>query len=136
MKGGVQLHKSLIAFFRSWQFPMAVQILAEGSSLSKAIKTVQQLLTRTDFDAVFAADDSLAIGAGKAIVAEGRPPVPLVGFNNTVLSRCVTPELSSVDNRMKQQCSLTVQTLLSVMNGDHPSSCVTIDACIVEREGL
>lgn len=117
--------------------PMEIQIHNQGSSsFGQTVETVRQLLDQVSFNAVLSADDSLAIGAAKALQSAGLPPIPMIGFNNTILSRCATPELASVDNRMQQQCELTVRTLLDVMDGKHPSPCLTLDAQLVERTSL
>ena len=116
--------------------PLVRRVVTPGPSFGEAVRIVGELLKSESFDAVLAADDSLAIGAGKALAAAGRASVPMIGFNNTILSRCATPELSSVDNRMKQQCALTVQTLISVLHGEQASSCVTLDAELIERGGV
>jgi len=117
--------------------PLSIQISSGStSSFYQTVETVRGMLEESDFDAVLTADDSLAIGAAKALAEAGRDPVPIIGFNNTILSRCATPELSSVDNRMKQQCELTVQTMLSVFKGKRCSPCITLDALLVERASL
>lgn len=117
--------------------PVSIRIHSgSASSFYQTVGIVRSLLEGSGFDAVLAADDSLAIGAAKALAEAGRSPVPMIGFNNTILSRCATPELSSVDNRMKQQCELTVQTLLSVLKGKRSSPCITLDALLVERASL
>ena len=116
--------------------PLAVQIVSDGSSFYRTVDTVREMLSHTGFDAVFSADDSLAVGAAKALQAAGRPPVPMIGFNNTVLSRCATPELSSIDNCMKQQCELTVQTLLAVLEKKKTSPCIALDARLICRGEL
>ena len=117
--------------------PVSIQISNGGtSSFYQTVETVRSMLEDTAFDAVLTADDSLAVGAAKALAEAGRDPVPMIGFNNTILSRCATPELSSVDNRMKQQCELTVQTMLNVLKGKRSSPCITLDALLVERASL
>ncbi|WP_367925737.1 LacI family DNA-binding transcriptional regulator [uncultured Ruthenibacterium sp.] len=116
--------------------PLVVQVQDELSSFYKTLDTVRDMIGQVEFDAILTADDSLAIGAVKALGEAGRRDVPAVGFNNTILSRCATPELSSVDNRMKQQCALTVQTLLSVLQGEKAPACVTLDAQLIERGPL
>ena len=37
---------------------------------------------------------------------------------------------------MKQQCVLTVETLLDVLNGRETASCVKLDAALAERASL
>ena len=99
-------------------------------------ETVSRLLAGRPFDAVLSADDSLAIGAAKALREAGRDPVPMIGFNNTVLGRCATPELSSFDIDMKQLCRLTVRTLLDVLQGQTAPSCLKLEGKLVERASL
>ena len=62
--------------------------------------------------AVLAADDLLAIAVEKALRQAKRPSVPMVGFNNSTFSITATPELSSVDIRLANQCEIIVQNLL------------------------
>lgn len=135
-------HMKLSGYLRGMELysdanPVAVQVQSSGtSSFDPTVETVCSMLADSAFDAVLTADDSLAVGAAKALAECGRAPVPMIGFNNTILSRCATPELSSVDNRMQQQCELTVQTLLSVLKGRRSSPCITLDALLVERASL
>ena len=116
--------------------PLTVQIVSDTISYYKVIAIVQEMLSSTVFDAVFSADDSLAIGAAKALNNKGCPPMPMIGFNNTILGLCASPELSTVDNCMVQQCDLTVKTLLNVLHGTPPSSCITLDAKLIFRGNL
>ncbi len=106
------------------------------SSFFQAVEIVRELLNETDFDAVMAADDSLAIGASKALQEAGKTRVPMIGFNNTILSSCVTPTLSSLDNQMKQQCVFTVQGIKSLLDGQAISPCIRLDAVLIERASL
>ena len=117
--------------------PFTVRIVGEEtSSFFQTKETVSRLLAGRPFDAVLSADDSLAIGAAKALREAGRDPVPMIGFNNTVLGRCATPELSSFDIDMKQLCRLTVRTLLDVLQGQTAPSCLKLEGKLVERASL
>lgn len=118
--------------------PLAVQIHNEEEpSLDKARETVGQLLQDGClFDAVLSADDSMAVGAAKALRDAGREPVPMIGFNNTVLGRCATPELSSFDINMNQLCRLTVKMILDVLAGEPAPSCLRLEGSLVERASL
>lgn len=78
------------------------------------------LLERTDlnFDAVVATEDGLAIGAVKYARARGLcvpDDLAICGFNNTQLATSSTPELTSVDNRLADQCRITVENLLMAL---------------------
>lgn len=72
------------------------------------------------FHGVIASDDVLAIGALKyASNNELRIPedLAIIGYNNSMLTACCVPELTSVDNRLENQTHQLVQTLLGVLSG-------------------
>lgn len=73
------------------------------------------------FHGIITSDDSLAIGAIKYAQKKGiRIPEDLsvIGYNNSMLTNCCTPELTSVDNRLETQTHQLVQTLLGVLSGE------------------
>ena len=87
------------------------------------IHTVRDiLLERRDpkFDSVVASDDGLAVGAIKyanAKLLKVPEDLCITGFNNSVLSTCCEPELSSVDNRVEELCRLTIEHTMMVLQG-------------------
>lgn len=73
------------------------------------------------FHGVIAADDSLAIGSIKYARRHGLnvpQDLSVIGYNNSMLTACSTPELTSVDNRLENQTHQLVQTLLGVLAGE------------------
>lgn len=83
------------------------------------------LLERTnkglEFDAVIATEDDLAIGAVKFAQRRGvsvPDDLAICGFNNTQLATCCVPELTSVENRLADQCGITVENLLMALEGN------------------
>ncbi len=73
------------------------------------------------FHGVIASEDPLAIGAMKYAAQRGIQiprDLSVIGYNNSMLASCCTPELTSVDNRLEAQCHQLVQTLLSVLGGE------------------
>lgn len=85
-------------------------------------------------DAVLASEDILAIGACKALEQGGRRAA-VIGFNNSVLARCATPSLTSVDNMVESMCHSAVNILdrlLAQQAGVPPK--IVIDPVLVERE--
>jgi LacI family transcriptional regulator/LacI family asc operon transcriptional repressor len=73
------------------------------------------------FDAVVATEDDLAIGALKYALLKGLSipkDIAICGFNNTHLSISSTPELTSVDNRLADQCQITVDNLLIALESE------------------
>ena len=73
------------------------------------------------FDAVVATEDDLAIGAVKYAQARGLSvpgDLSVCGFNDTQLAISSTPELTSVNNLLADQCRITVENLLMALKGD------------------
>lgn len=73
------------------------------------------------FDGMIAAEDTLAIGCMKYAKRRGiRIPqeLSIIGYNNSILTDCCTPELTSVDNRLETLSHQLVQTLLRVIDGE------------------
>jgi LacI family transcriptional regulator len=42
----------------------------------------------------------------------------IIGYNNSMLTTCCIPELTSVDNRLETQTHQLVQTLVGVLSGE------------------
>ena len=73
------------------------------------------------FSGVIAADDNLAIGAVKYAHYRNLSipeDLSIIGYNNSMLTTCCTPELTSVDNRLESQTHQLVATLLGVLSGE------------------
>lgn len=90
-----------------------------------------------DFDSVMTSDDSLAVGAVKYAHVKGlRIPLDfsIIGYNNSILSRCTDPEITSVDTKIEALCTTTVNTLMGVFNGGNVPSKTTISADLIKRE--
>ncbi len=85
---------------------------------------------------MIASDDSLAIGAVKYAGRTGlRVPEDLsvIGYNNSMLTTCCTPELTSVDNRLETQTHQLVQTLLGVLGGEEMPKQSVFSGKLVKR---
>lgn len=85
------------------------------------------------FDAVIAVKDEQAIGAQKALAAAGRT-VPVIGFNNSLPSRCTTPTLTSIDNALPQMCRTALHMLDDLLEKKKVTTHAIIPARLVERE--
>jgi len=90
-----------------------------------------------EFDAIIACDDELAIGALK-YAKEYNLKIPnelsVIGCNNSVLSICSRPELSSIDNMCEQLCSNTVNMLMRVLDHQCVAKKVVVSTRLVKRE--
>lgn len=88
------------------------------------IHTVRDiLLERRDlrFDSVVATDDGLAVGAIKyanAKLLNIPEDLCITGFNNSALSICSDPELSSIDNKVEELCNMTIDNMMKLLHGE------------------
>lgn len=88
------------------------------------------------FDAVLTSDDSLAVGAVKFAHSYGIPvpdKLSVIGYNNSILSLCTEPELTSIDTKIEALCITTVNTLMGVFGGGNVPSRTTISADLIKR---
>ncbi|MCR5209171.1 MAG: LacI family transcriptional regulator [Lachnospiraceae bacterium] len=104
------------------------------------VHTVSDLLNERDldFDAVIATDDGMAIGALKYALKKGlRVPedLDIIGYNNSSICEVSAPELTSIDNKVEKVCSITIDRLIRVLNGETDvPSCEMIHCDLVHRE--
>lgn len=89
------------------------------------------------FDAVMASDDSLAVGAVK-FAHEAGLSIPdqlsIIGYNNSILSRCTDPEITSIDNKVEALCTTAINTLMGVFGGMNVPGRTTIASDLIKRE--
>lgn len=105
-----------------------------SGKLEDVRKTVGRLLeTGFTFDAVMASEDTIAIGAQKAM-SDFNVSVPIIGFNNSVLAECATFSLSSVDNMLDTLCKTAIHCLTGTMRGEAVPGKVIVSGVLVERE--
>lgn len=101
------------------------------------------LLSRRDleFDGVFATDDGLAVGAVKYAHARKiciPQELAVVGYNNSELSVCCEPELSTIDNTGEHLCNITVDNMMKVLCGqaeipdEVPVQCHLVKRCTTD----
>lgn len=89
------------------------------------------------FDAIVTADDSLAIGALK-FAKENKLVVPeklsIIGYNNSIISQCSDPELTSIDNKLEAVCNNCITTLMGVFRGQEVPLKTVFSAEIIKRD--
>jgi LacI family transcriptional regulator/LacI family asc operon transcriptional repressor len=69
---------------------------------------------------LIAADDTLALAAMKCAKEKGLDlpaDLSIIGYNNSMLSMCSEPELSSIDNKLETLCEHLSEILLNVLEG-------------------
>ncbi len=85
------------------------------------------------FTGIITTEDILAVGALKAVNAQGAD-IAVLGFNNSQYALCCTPELSSMDNMLDAICPMVVNMLNQLLAGIKISSRVVVSACLIERD--
>ena len=89
------------------------------------------------FDAVMTSDDSLAVGAVK-FAHQKQISIPeqlsIIGYNNSMLSYCTDPEITSIDTKIESLCVTTVNTLMGVFGGGNVPGKTTIAADLIKRQ--
>lgn len=88
------------------------------------------------YDAVVCAEDLLAIGAIKYIKEAGYSipdDISIVGYNNSLLTTCCDPELTSIDNHVETLCISTISTLMRVLAGNDVPNKTTISNDLIIR---
>ncbi|MGN0371358.1 MAG: LacI family DNA-binding transcriptional regulator [Enterocloster sp.] len=108
----------------------------------KNMETARELLLSLHrqglvFDAVVTSDDSLAVGAVKyahALNISIPDELSIIGYNNSLLSRCTDPEITSVDSKVEALCTTTINTLMGVFSGVNVPSRTTIASDLIKRK--
>jgi len=88
-------------------------------AMTRHLKTLHE--KGLSFHGVIAADDALALAAVKYARETGlRIPddFSVLGYNNSLLSLCCEPELTSIDNKLETLCQHLITTLLGVLEGN------------------
>ena len=73
------------------------------------------------FNAVLASDDFLAVGALKYAIRNGisiPDQLSVIGYNNSLLTNCCEPELSSIDNHLELLCQNLVRVCMGTLSGE------------------
>ncbi len=91
---------------------------------------------KVSFDAIGAVNDALAIGAMRYLQGRGvhiPDDVAIVGFDNSLDGRFITPPLTTVPTRMKERGRMAVRLLLSQIEGEHVPELVTLPTTVLHR---
>ena len=71
------------------------------------------------FDGIVTSDDFLAVGAmnfARANNINVPGDLQIIGYNNSILTLCSEPDISSVDNRLEDMCIQLVKTLIGTLS--------------------
>lgn len=106
------------------------------------MEQVVELLTKHakeghTFHGVIAADDQLGIAAVKYAHQNGisiPDELSVIGYNNSILTDCCTPELTSIDNQLESQTRFLVKTLIGVLSGQEMPHETVFSGTLVKRK--
>lgn len=91
--------------------------ITEINAIEKYVKAIRK---QFQFDAVICMDDLFAVAVLKYAQNE-HISVPdqlrIMGYNNSILSQCTTPMISTVDNRTMELCEKLVEMLVDRLAG-------------------
>ena len=106
------------------------------ANLSGGADFLSDLDSSLKYRAIVAADDNLAIGAVK-FAHKNKLAIPedlsIIGYNNSILSTCCEPELTTVDNRLETLCHHIVKTLIGILNNKEMPQKVIFSGELVKR---
>ena len=88
------------------------------------------------FHGVLAAEDMLAAGAIKYAKLNGLSvpgDLSVIGYNNSLLTTCSEPEISSVDNHLETLCSQLVKTCIGILNHEEMPQKTIFSGELIER---
>lgn len=112
-------------------------VLFDGSVYETREKLLMLHEAGLKFDTVITGDDELAIGALKYAKTR-KLSIPeefsVLGYNNSQLTVCCDPELSTIDNELEFCCNHAVTTLMSVLEGKAAPKKTLMSGRILQRE--
>ncbi|MFK4088237.1 LacI family DNA-binding transcriptional regulator [Kribbella sp. NPDC020789] len=117
-------HRAYVEAHEEYGVPVVPELAVSGGQWhrSSGAEAMTTLLARTrDFDAVLALNDTLALGAIRAITAHGlRIPddIAVAGFDNIDEAEYSTPTLTTVDPNRVHIARTAVDLLVRRMGGD------------------
>ncbi len=106
-------------------------------SLVELTATCVELLKNQHFDCILTASDNLAVAALKASQELGLSipdQIKILGYNNSILSKCTTPALSSINSQITLLAQRTYDNIISFFNGETPPTVQFVEGTLVHRE--
>ena len=103
-----------------------------------ARETAAQLLTEhSDITAVLTSVDELAVGVLKAAPSLGKcvpKSLAVIGYDNSILSDCATPRITSIDNKVDDLCTLGVNLFSDLTEGKPVARKYILNCELIEKE--
>lgn len=119
--------------------PFDPNLVARGCfDMQRAFDATRQLLEKNmSFDAIFTGDDDSAVGVMDALKSAGLDvprDVSVVGFDDSVFARLITPSLTTVQSPIEQVGREAVTQLLHLIRGEASQARTVLPVKLVIRE--
>lgn len=115
-------------------------IIRTGRGIEGGYHAVQRLIKeKNPFKAILASEDILAAGALKALIDAGinvPDGVSVIGYNNSVISQCTMPEMTSIDNKVDTVSINAASLLIDAITGGTIPRRTIITSELVERKSV
>jgi DNA-binding LacI/PurR family transcriptional regulator len=112
-------------------------VLSTDCGITGGFQAADRLLTQGTPDGIVCSEDELAVGVLKRLSqSDIRVPddTAVIGYNNSLLSRCTNPELASVDGKVQALSTYALETMLkAIETGDAPQKTVVTPELILRK---
>jgi len=139
-KTGEDRYRAYLDSLSRFGIPFDPHLVAPGTFFAPSGAEAVQLLAderRVSFDALVAANDTMAIDAMQALQARGmRVPeeVAIAGFDNLEIARSMVPQLTTVELPMEKEVHLAADMLLALLRGEVVQKRIDLETEVVLRQ--
>lgn len=112
------------------------QVPEECSSMNAIIAYIEDFARSHTFHGIIASDDILGVAAVKYATSNNisiPDELSVIGYNNSILTECCTPTLTSIDNQLEIQTRSLVKTLIGVLNGREMPQKTVFSGALIKR---
>lgn len=112
-----------------------VQVENDIEKIKEALYDLERY--KISFDGILTSDDVLAVAALKYAKEKGiRVPedIDIIGYNNSIISVCSDPELTSIDSKVKTTTISAVKSLVDALEGKEAEQKICVPCDIIERQ--
>ncbi len=136
-------YRAYLDALHSYDLPLAAELVTRPLPWESGTEAIQILLDErglrpgTDFQAVVAVSDMVALWALKSLQSRGfRVPdeVAVTGFNNSIEERLATPPLTTVELPFYEQGAKAMDVLLQQLSGEPVPALITLPSKLVVRQ--
>lgn len=112
------------------------QVPEECSSMNAIVAYIEDFARSHIFHGIIASDDILGVAAVKYATSNNisiPDELSVIGYNNSILTECCTPTLTSIDNQLEIQTRSLVKTLIGVLNGREMPQKTVFSGALIKR---